>query len=361
MADKPNIEQSTPRFKDQLNARQIVLPYRYIIITFILIIVIHGLIYNSKLASLINLIMLLCYGAAVCILIISLSWLFKPEWDNRFSTFLILTSSVIGGAIIHLEIGFFILRRFFSIKIPAQSGFPFQAFLFTVVLGGIVTYFIYSNAQLKAVRKAIEKEKVNRLASEKAVIESNLRLLQAQIEPQFLFNTLSNIMGLIDTEPAKGKSMLIDLTRYLRTSLSRTLSETTTLGQEMDMITDYLNIQKIRMGERLNFIIKVPDALLGLSFPPMLLQPLVENAVRHGLEPKIEGGEILITASQDNHLLKVAVADTGMGFSSLNSSGVGLANVRERMGLLFGEKGRFIIEENHPCGVKAVIEAPIND
>jgi LytS/YehU family sensor histidine kinase len=115
------------------------------------------------------------------------------------------------------------------------------------------------------------------------------------------------------------------------------------------------------MDERLNFNIDVPENLRQLSFPPMLLQPLVENAIKHGLEPKVDGGKILIAATEENNIVRIEVADTGLGFSDFNKSGVGIANVRERLALLFGEKGRLLIEENKPQGVRTIIEVPIND
>ena len=124
------------------------------------------------------------------------------------------------------------------------------------------------------------------------------------------------------------------------------------------MIKAYLNIQKIRMGERLHFKIELPDAVRTHPFPPMLLQPLVENALKHGLEPKMEGGEVKIKAVEENDFLRIEVIDTGLGFSSFEKTGVGLGNVRERIKLLYGEKGRLIVEENKPNGVKAVIEVP---
>jgi sensor histidine kinase YesM len=155
--------------------------------------------------------------------------------------------------------------------------------------------------------------------------------------------------------------MLLDLTKYLRTSLSRTLPQKTMLDQEIEMIKAYLNIQKIRMDERLNFEIDIPDHLRHLSFPPMLLQPLVENAVKHGLEPKIEGGKIMISAADENDLMRVEIVDTGIGFSDFNKPGVGIVNVRERLALLYGEKGRLIIEENKPQGVRVTIEVPLHD
>ena len=127
------------------------------------------------------------------------------------------------------------------------------------------------------------------------------------------------------------------------------------------MIEAYLNIQKIRMDSRLRYEIDVPDNIRQYAFPPMLLQPLVENAVRHGLEPKEEGGEIIISAAAQDHLLTIKVADTGLGFSDFDKAGVGIANVRERLTLLFGEKGRLFLEENKPCGVRATMEVPISD
>jgi sensor histidine kinase YesM len=111
----------------------------------------------------------------------------------------------------------------------------------------------------------------------------------------------------------------------------------------------------------LNYKIDVPDNLWQHSFPPMLLQPLVENAIKHGLEPKVEGGEIVIRAIEENNFLKIEVADTGLGFSDLDKSGLGITNVRERLGLLFGAKGRLIIEENKPHGVRTTIEVPVSE
>jgi sensor histidine kinase YesM len=204
----------------------------------------------------------------------------------------------------------------------------------------------------------IQQERIKRLSSEKEALEANLRLLQAQIEPHFLFNTLSNVLSLIDTNPTNGKSMLVDLIHYLRTSLSRTFPDPITLDQEMDMIKAYLNIQKIRMGERLHFKIELPDGVQKYPFPPMLLQPLVENAVKHGLEPKMEGGEITIKALEKDDLMRIEVMDTGLGLSSFQKVGVGIGNVRERIKLLYGEKGRLILEENEPSGVRAIIEVP---
>lgn len=222
----------------------------------------------------------------------------------------------------------------------------------------MVFYVFFSKDRLRVTKALIQQERITRLSSEKEALEATLRLLQAQIEPHFLFNTLSNVLSLIDTDPARGKAMLSDLIHYLRTSLSRTLPATTTLDQEMDMCRTYLNIQKVRMGERLRFEIDLPEALRQHPFPPMLIQPLVENAVKHGLEPKVEGGTILVEAAEAGGYVSITVADTGDGISAYEQGGIGIGNVRERLRLLFGDKGRLILEEHKPHGVKAIIEVP---
>jgi len=190
------------------------------------------------------------------------------------------------------------------------------------------------------------------------VAEANLRILQAQFEPHFLFNTLSNILNLLDTDPEKGKSMLVDFTQYLRTSLSKIRGQTTRLGHEMEMIRAYLNIFKVRMGDRLKFDIDLPAHLEDTPFPPMLIQPLVENAIKHGLEPKVQGGEILISGKENDSHLRLEIIDTGMGINPGRKGGLGLANIRERLQSLYGNDGRLVIEENQSGGVKATIEVP---
>jgi len=306
----------------------------------------------------INLIVSQSFGISICSIIMFLLWIFKPKPEKIVSVAFIVIIGIVSGTLIGLQTGTFILQQFFSIVLKRQEKGFLQAIILAITFGSVVSYFFYSKARLRVSKEVIQQERIKRLSSEKEALEANLRLLQAQIEPHFLFNTLSNVLSLIDTDPASGKSMLVDLIHYLRTSLSRTFPDPITLDQEMDMIKAYLNIQKIRMGERLHFNIELPDAVRKLPFPPMLLQPLVENAVKHGLEPKMEGGEITIKAVEKNDLIRIEVMDTGLGFSSFQKVGVGIGNVRERIKLLYGEKGRFIIEENKPNGVRAIIEVP---
>jgi sensor histidine kinase YesM len=296
------------------------------------------------------------FGISTYSLIHLLFWLLKPEKITSIISILII--GVAGGTMLGLHLGPFILRQFFSVNLEWTSRDLLQAILFAIAFGGAISYFFFSKARLRLTREEIQQERIRRLSKEKEALEANLKLLQAQIEPHFLFNTLSNILSLIDTSPDQGKAMLLDSIQYLRTSLSRTRHDLITLNQEIEIIQAYLNILKIRMGERLRFRIEIPDTLREQPFPPMLLQPLVENAVKHGLEPQIQGGEILIRIEEKDGLVRSEIIDTGIGFTSHSEAGVGMINVRERLRLLYGERGRLVIEENKPRGVKAVIEVP---
>jgi sensor histidine kinase YesM len=303
-----------------------------------------------------NLIMSLSFGLSICLIILVLLKLFKPE--NIVSVLLMFVIGVAGGIAVGLVVGPFILQQFFSISVRPWI---LQSIISATIICSVVGCLFYSKARLRISNRIIQEERINRLSSEKEALEAKLRILQAQIEPHFLFNTLSNVLSLMDTGPARGKSMLTDLIHYLRISLSRTLPETTTLGQEIDMIEAYLNIQKIRMGKRLNFIIDFPDALQQCPFPPMLIQPLVENAIKHGLEPKTDGGSIIIRAMEMDTLLRIEVIDTGIGFSIYQNPGVGIGNVKERLKLLYGGKGCLTLKENKPSGVQAIIEVSEHD
>jgi sensor histidine kinase YesM len=351
----------TVSMRSHLTFRHVLLDLLYTVITSILVAGFLSIVDIAK-PFLVSLVMSLSIGVSICFIIILLLWLFNPRREKALPMVLIMFIGIVGGMIIGFQIGPFLLRYFFAIIIDVPRwGSSLKNMTLSFVIGGTTTYFFYSRAKLRTIRETAEEERINRLSSEKEALEAKLRLLQAQIEPHFLFNTLSNVLSLIDSEPAKGKFMLMDLIRYLRTSLSRTLHETTTLEQEIDMIKAYLNIQKIRMDERLDFTIELPDALRQHPFPPMLLQPLVENAIKHGLEPKINGGTITTKVMKKDSLIKIEVIDTGIGLSSYQKTGVGIGNVKERLQLLYGEKGRLTLEENKPSGVRAIIEVPEHD
>lgn len=257
--------------------------------------------------------------------------------------------TAIGALVIDLPEGLFGVRNAFLWQIVGIS----------ILFGMIITYFFYSKEKLSATVQMAQEERIKRLSSEKLALEANLKRLQAQVEPHFLFNTLSNIVSLMDTDPANAKTMQMDLIRYLRTALGRARDKETTLGQEADLIRAYLDVFKVRMGERLQYTIDIPDSLKDTSLAPMLLQPIVENALLHGLTPKIDGGFIRIRAERQGGHTQIEISDTGKGLADHQLPGVGLTNVKERLAQLYGGNGRLLIKENQPCGVVVVVEVPL--
>lgn len=197
--------------------------------------------------------------------------------------------------------------------------------------------------------------------AEKELAVAKLSLLHSQVEPHFLYNTLGSAKYLIAGEPAKAEAMIDNLILYLRHSLPRDADAPSTLGDEMARTRAYLDILKIRMDERLQVHIDLPDDLAGIAFPSMMLQTLAENAINHGLEPKTGGGRIWITARRDldGESVSVTVADDGIGFGGDTSgTGIGLKNVRERLKLAYGSEASFAIVANFPEGVAASIRVP---
>jgi hypothetical protein len=190
--------------------------------------------------------------------------------------------------------------------------------------------------------------------------EAQLKMMQAQVEPHFLFNTLASVDYLIETDPGRASKMQKNLIQYLRAALPQMREGSTTLGKELALCRSYLEILKVRMEDRLQFALIVPQGLGSAQFPPMMLQSLVENSIKHGLEPKAEGGSLTISADIANGNLRVSVADTGLGFAvaGQHGTGVGLANVRERLAALYGGRARLSVEANTPPGTIATIEVP---
>ena len=190
--------------------------------------------------------------------------------------------------------------------------------------------------------------------------EQRLALLQAQIEPHFLFNMLGNVRRLYRTRPEEGAEAIDSLLRYLRTAMPQVRNATGSLGDELELVRAFLDLYRIRMGTRLAFEIEADAALLALRFPPMLAMTLVENAIRHGVEPA-GGGRVRVTAHRDGDALQVEVADDGVGFGGAASSGtgVGLVNVRRQLAARYGGRGRLTLSASLPRGATARIELPL--
>jgi len=209
----------------------------------------------------------------------------------------------------------------------------------------------------------LREEELDRHRLDAQMLEARLQVLQAQVEPHFLFNTLAHLQQLYKIDPPRGRLMLDSFCGYVRAALPRMRSQRSTLDREVELARSYLETQLIRMGRRLRFEIAIPDDLLGAAFPPMMLLPLVENAIKHGLSPLREGGSIQIAAALKSGTLRVMVADTGAGLSSTvrsEGSGVGLSNVRSRLATLYGASGRLTLARNDPQGFVATIEVPVS-
>lgn len=207
--------------------------------------------------------------------------------------------------------------------------------------------------------------KARQIAAEDRATEAQLRLLQAQIEPHFLFNTLANVVSLMEADPVRAKTMLEAFVDYLRASLSGLGHGRHTLGDEIDLIDAYLRIIKIRMEDRLDYRLEVPAALRGLSLPALTLQPLVENAIVHGLEPQIAGGRVRVGARSDGRSLVVTVVDDGAGLTDPTrvvgrraGSGTALANIRRRLEQTYGTSASLDIGAAEPRGVSARLSLP---
>lgn len=225
-----------------------------------------------------------------------------------------------------------------------------------------VAWFV-GRARQKAEARADRAEAVaEREGLERQVAEARLQALQAQVEPHFLFNTLGAVEHLIETDPPRAATMQRHLIAFLRGAMPRMRGEAVTLGEEVELCRNYLAIMKIRMEDRLDYSIDLPPELAGASFPPMMLQSVVENAIKHGLEPKAEGGSILISARAAAGRLRVAVADSGLGFGQAGAAtagtGIGLNNIRERLTGLFGDRAALVISPNAPTGAQVAIEIP---
>jgi signal transduction histidine kinase len=222
----------------------------------------------------------------------------------------------------------------------------------------------YINSQRTQARRAKQQLIIQQQEAAKQAAEGQLRLLQAQIEPHFLLNTLANVRSLVKRDSVKAIETIDHLSDYLHVALPRMRQNNSTLEREVLLSESYLAIMKIRMGQRLDFKFVIPAALENAPFPPMLLQTLVENCIKHGLEPCAEGGRIDVTAHAitTNNLeqISVKVADTGIGFGKADTSGtgIGLVNIRERLTSLFPTGANLEVTPNLPRGVVATITIP---
>jgi signal transduction histidine kinase len=269
--------------------------------------------------------------------------------------------TALGAAIWYYSIGSGVFR--WSMITP-QLGLPIAFGLMTCSYFMVRDFVRSERASAVRAQQAMERQ---RQEAAKQAAEAQLRLLQAQIEPHFLLNTLANVRSLVNRDHARARDMLDHLSDYLHVALPRMRQDSSTLEREIALSASFLSIMQIRMGGRLQFDLAIDDETKALPFPPMLLQTLVENAIKHGIEPMHTPGRVhiashIVVDDEGASILQVSVSDTGVGFGGANTSGtrIGLANIRERLKSLYGSRASLEISPNQPTGVIARLHIPVS-
>jgi LytS/YehU family sensor histidine kinase len=228
--------------------------------------------------------------------------------------------------------------------------------IITVVAGMVASFYFHTRGRAAALAAQIN-------AAERDASEAKLKLLETQLEPHMLFNTLANLRALIATDPPRAVAMLDHLNSYLRVTLAGSRSIAHPLSAEFERLGDYLELMAVRMGPRLRYTLDLPADLRDVPVPPLMLQPLVENSIRHGLEPQVEGGEIAVRARRDGARLLIEVRDTGAGVdieaAPSEGGGFGLAQVRERLATVYGTRSTMNLSPMAGGGTCAAITFPL--
>src|ERR1022692_4234815 len=299
-----------------------------------------------------------CFGLSIAFVVNAISPWDKthPVWRLVFAAAL---GSTLGMALLILIKGYGLAAKGYALTEIAANPHTFVETYIGAFCNGVFVglLFLFKYRDARAQTQLVRAEADRNLLSKQAA-EAELKLMQAQVEPHFLFNTLASVQFLTETDPPMAGLMLGHLLSYLRSAVPQLRSGSTTLGQEAELARAYLSIMQMRMESRLKFTVDIPANLQSHSFPPMLLMSVVENAIKHGIEPSADGGEGRVEARQENGSLIVSVTDSGRGFAEHVGPGVGLPNLRERVKALYGQRSQFTLDAILPHGAKATIQIP---
>ena len=273
-----------------------------------------------------------------------------------------LALAVLAGALLFPLINWGLRFGALSRDIGTTAGFwqiPVSHFFRAVIFGSLLTSILYFAARERASERLLQQTRLARVEIDKRMAEARLQLLQAQIEPHFLFNSLASVKLLYEKDSEKGRFLLRNLGDYLRVAISRARLRDASLGEEVALARSFLAIFEVRMGARLRVRIDLPAELASALVPPLMLGTLVENAIKHGIGPRASGGTVSLTARRDGSSLEVEVADDGVGFRARSGHGVGLANIRARLEALFASAGSLELARGRAGGVTATMRLPL--
>lgn len=280
----------------------------------------------------------------------------ETGWPTGLGGVMLVMGGIVAGYVVGNKLGEAICEAFglFPGGVMVHSEADLRSGILITLLAGVAgSYWFYSRHKsdylLDRMREA-----------ERHATEARLKLLEAQLEPHMLFNTLANLRALIAVDAVRAQQMLDHMIAYLRATLDASRGTTHGLQAEFSRLRDYLELMAIRMGPRLSYTLTLPPELAGAPVPTLLLQPLVENSIQHGLEPKVEGGRIAVSARREGDALLLEVSDTGVGSAGAGSGGpgFGLAQVRERLAALYGASARLDFQASAD-GARARILLPL--
>jgi signal transduction histidine kinase len=364
------LEQTQPTLTTQRRARFVVRGLRTVVACVVIALMLTGLTHST---FLINLVHSLCIGLS-CWLAIDLGRVPLARWQHRNAPAdspeaqsqwpgwpLMLVVIVIGTAI-GFSIGNELARWITGVGSPGfYRGSWLQGIALlagTLIPSVVITYFYYSRERMAAQEAMVQ-------TAQRQAAENQLKLLESQLEPHMLFNTLANLRVLIGMDPARAQLMLDQLIAFLRATLGASRVSRHPLSAEFARLADYLALMKVRMGERLQSAFELPAELASVAIPPLLLQPLVENCIKHGLEPAVAGGRVDMRAARDGAMLVLTVRDTGAGLSNhaIEGTKFGLVQVRERLAALYGTHASLTLADAADAegGTLAIVRLPITE
>ncbi|MDD5335291.1 MAG: histidine kinase [Rhodoferax sp.] len=308
-----------------------------------------------------NLVYSHCIGISIWLLIeVGLHFLMpnrKQQWRRLY---LIVPLAVTAGYLVGLYTAAWLMGHQTEGIWSEHPRLVLGYLLMSLAAGGAMSYYFLSREQLAAAREDTAQAAAQTETAQRQATESKLLLLQSQLEPHMLFNTLANLRALIGTNPVAATDMLDRLNAYLRATLSASRASSHSVRAEFDRLHDYLELMAVRMGPRLRYTLDLPPELAELAMPPLLLQPLVENAIKHGLEPKVEGGSITVRARLAAGRLTLEVQDSGVGLpaGAATAQGFGLAQVRERLATSYGAQGTLELTAGAAAGTSVSVTFP---